>query len=62
MVKDTDMEVEEHDEEPELVEGFFLVPEKYLSMILRCQKPVKEKVMVYAHRSLFMFDHRTMFR
>lgn len=51
-----------NDEGPEIIEGFFLVPEKTLASVLKCQKPKEERILVYEHKSVFIFDHRTILR
>ena len=62
MVKDVNAELVESDDEPDLKEGFFMVPELTLTMLMKCKKPHKEKILVFDYRSLYLFDHRTMFR
>ena len=61
MVKD-ELESQEEDNEPNLKEGFFLVPVQNLNDVVRCIKPQDQKILVYEQRSLFIFDHRTKFR
>ena len=53
---------QESDDEPELLEGFFLVPVLTLTDVVKCRKPTEQKVLVYENKSLFIFDHRTAFR
>ena len=61
MVKD-DLESQEEDNEPNLKEGFFLVPVQNLHDVIRCYKVQEQKILVYGQKSLFVFDHRTKFR